>query len=107
MTNFRALCAELVRIADALDGGAPLVSNQGQALDGYSALAAFRDVAHRARAALAEQSVEPTDEELRELRRQHDWPVVDSLLFSIARAVVARWGNLAAEPDSSRLHGAE
>ena len=41
---------------------------------------------------LAEQPVGPTDEELRELRRQHDWPVVDSLLFSIARAVLARWG---------------
>ena len=40
--------------------------------------------------ALAEQPVGPTDEELRELRRQHDWPVVDSLLFSIARAVLAR-----------------
>ena len=44
------------------------------------------------RPALAEQPVGPTDEELRELRRQHDWPVVDSLLFSIARAVLARWG---------------
>jgi hypothetical protein len=38
------------------------------------------------------QPVGPTDEELRELRRQHDWPVVDSLLFSIARAVLAKWG---------------
>jgi hypothetical protein len=54
MTDYKQLCAELVRIANALDGGAPLVGNQGQALDGYSALAAFRDVATRARAALAQ-----------------------------------------------------
>ena len=52
MTDFRALCVELVRIADALDKGAALFSNQGQALDGFSALAAFRDVARRARTAL-------------------------------------------------------
>lgn len=30
-----------------------------------------------------------TDEELRELRRKHDWPIVDSLLFSVARAAIA------------------
>lgn len=52
-TDFRALCVELVRIADALDKGTPLISNQSQALDGYSALAAFRDVAARARTAIA------------------------------------------------------
>jgi len=35
----------------------------------------------------------PTDEELRELRRQHQWPIVDALLFPIARAVLARWSH--------------
>ena len=60
MTDFRALCEELVAIEDALSGGSVQFSNQGQALDGYSALATFRDVAARARAALAEQSVGPT-----------------------------------------------
>lgn len=35
------------------------------------------------------EPAELTDEELRELRRKHDWPVVDSLLFSVARAVIA------------------
>jgi len=54
MTDFRALCEKLVDIEDALSGGSVQFSNQGQALDGYSALAAFRDVADRARAALAE-----------------------------------------------------
>jgi hypothetical protein len=59
MTNFKALCAELVHIANALDGKNALISNQGQAMDGYSALAAFRDVADRARAALAAEADGP------------------------------------------------
>ena len=58
MTDYKQLCAELVRIADALDGGKPLAANQGQALDGYAALAAFRDVANRARAELAKPEPE-------------------------------------------------
>jgi len=64
MTDFRALCAELVAIEDALSGGSVQFSNQGQALDGYSALAAFRDVADRARAALdqPEPQVAPAGE---------------------------------------------
>lgn len=59
MTDFRALCVELVLIADALDEGTPLISNQGQSLDGYSALAAFRDVAARARAVFARRGNHP------------------------------------------------
>jgi hypothetical protein len=96
MTDYKALCAELVRIANALDGGAPLVGNQGQALDGYSALAAFRDVATRARAALAEPEPEgPSDEELLQ-----EWDLVPGArvyeedAVDFARAVLARWGNL-------------
>jgi hypothetical protein len=81
MTDFRALCEELV---DVCDFPSPFH---------YKA-----DVINRARVALAEQPGGPTDEELRELRRQHDWPVVDSLLFSIARAVLAKWGAPAIEP---------
>jgi hypothetical protein len=95
--NFRALCEKLVAIEDALSGGSVQFSNQGQALDGYSALAAFRDVADRARSALAEQPVGPTDEKLRELydemRREPGggrsyW----AFLLDFARAVLARWG---------------
>ena len=73
--TFRALCKEL-----------------HAAFNTYAVDMAHHDLLERARAALAEQPVGPTDEELRELRRQHDWPVVDSLLFPIARAVLARWG---------------
>lgn len=54
MTDFRALCAELVAIEDAFTSGKACFANQGQALDGFFALAAFRDVAVRARAALTE-----------------------------------------------------
>ena len=35
----------------------------------------------------------PTDEELRELRRFHQWPIGEFLLFTISRAVLVRWGN--------------
>ena len=46
------ICAELVAIEDALSGGSVQLSNQGQAMDGYAALAAFRAVAEKARAVL-------------------------------------------------------
>ena len=68
---YRALCAELVVIEDALSDGSVQFSNQGQALDGYSALATFRCVADKARILLAQQEPEgPTDEELMELMPQ-------------------------------------
>ena len=51
--QFRELCAEFSAIEDALSGNMVLASNQGQSLDGYSALANFRSVAKRARAYLA------------------------------------------------------
>ena len=40
---------ELIYILNAYVGKTELLSNQGQALDGYSALAAFIDLAKRAR----------------------------------------------------------
>lgn len=39
----------LVEILDAYEGGAETISNQGQAMDGYSALANFVSVAKRAK----------------------------------------------------------
>lgn len=44
---------QLVDILDALDGK-PTVANQGQAMDGYSALANFRAVAEKARTLIEE-----------------------------------------------------
>jgi hypothetical protein len=93
MTDYKQLCAELVRIANALDGGAPLVGNQGQALDGYSALAAFRDVATRARAALAQPAPEqPTVMEIIELANEIEAAELGQV--DLVRAALARWGNL-------------
>lgn len=45
----REVVVWLVRILDAYEGGVELVSNQGQALDGYSALAEFVGLAKEAR----------------------------------------------------------
>jgi hypothetical protein len=69
--DYRALCAELVVIEDAMSGGSVQLSSQGQALDGYAGLAAFRYIAAKARIALAQpEPVVPTDEELMELMPQ-------------------------------------
>jgi len=50
---FRSLCIDLVRIADAIEGGNSFTANQCQALDGFSALANFRALADTARKKLA------------------------------------------------------
>ena len=96
MTDFRALCAELVVIEDALSGGVAMASNQGQALDGYSALANFRSVANRARAALAEPEPKgPTDDELLQVFDTvclSEGGMVDEIHLRGLRAVLARWG---------------
>jgi hypothetical protein len=57
--DYKALCAELVVIEDAMSGGSVQLSNQGQALDGYSALASFRCVADKARTLLAQPEPQP------------------------------------------------
>jgi len=114
MTDFRALCAELVAIEDALTGRALVSANQGQALDGFSALAHFRDIADRARAALARPKLQgPTDDEL--LRCLAD--VADECLLvdhpsdvvAAGRSLLARWGRPAIEPVpvAERLPGPE
>jgi hypothetical protein len=65
--DYRALCAELVVIEDAMSGGSVQLSSQGQALDGYAGLAAFRYIAAKARIALTQpEQVAPTDEEIEE-----------------------------------------
>ena len=48
-----ALLAKLVLTLDAYEGRDALVSNQGQAMDGYSALANFKSIAEEARDLLA------------------------------------------------------
>jgi hypothetical protein len=90
MTDFRALCAELT---DDLEGWyvCNLIGNDPA--EEYTA--ASKERIHRARAALAEQPVVPTDEELREMWFGSEWFNEGATLrefISIARAVLARWG---------------
>ena len=112
MTDFRALCSELT---EALDECQRPCGDQPE-----SALV------WKARAALAEQPVEPTDEEIRTLAdfdADFDcyettdesgnvgdaWECSDSQLLDFARAVLARWGQPAVTPIpvSERLPGPE
>jgi hypothetical protein len=112
MTNpYRAMCAELVAIEDALSRGSVQFSNQGQAIDGYSALATFRYVADKARILLAQQEPEgPTDDKLMDIARATDLvyymgkdcgfasPYMEGTditaeVLAYARAVLAKWGH--------------
>ena len=78
MTDFRALCAELV---DKLH-------KQTSRWEGHEI-----DLVTRARAALAEQPVGPTDKELDELFTEIDQGG-DALTWRVyARAVLAKWGH--------------
>ena len=91
MTDFRALCAELV-----------------DALKDENTYTIRIELIDRARAALAEQPVVPTDKELMDLAEEvwvpfaksqphpqgHPWDLV------LARAVLARWGAPAAAPEA-------
>ena len=88
MTDFRALCAELV---DALDSGIP------------TRRICMSPLANRARAALAEQPVGPTDEELNHVYQQAYEPAWErSEYFGYhldgLRAVLARWGSPTGAP---------
>ena len=49
----RQLLVDIVNILDAYEGQTELISNQGQAMDGYSALANFVSVAKRAKSVLS------------------------------------------------------
>ena len=53
MNTERELIQRLVDIADTLDGRKPLVFSQGQAMDGFTALANFQALANEARTVLA------------------------------------------------------
>ena len=89
MTNFRAMCAELLEWAERTSSH-------------YYKQA---DVIVRARALLAQPVAEgPTDQELLEMWHSSDWFDEGATLrefISIARAVLARWGNSQAILDSS------
>lgn len=45
----KEIIKQLIRVLDAYEGKTSLISNQGQALDGYSALANFVEIARKAK----------------------------------------------------------
>ena len=122
MTTECDLIQRLVDIADALDGKKPLVFSQGQAMDGFTALANFQALANEARAYLSQPEPEGlTDEELLciaaeaidgygncgikpgeyEEVTEQAVEAYGSELIAYARAVLARWGGHPGSPDSS------
>ena len=96
--DYKALCAELVVIEDAMSGGSVHLSSPGQALDGYAALAAFRYIAAKARIALSQpEPMAPTDAEIMELMPQK----MRDDLAATARAVACGLAITGFERDSS------
>jgi hypothetical protein len=119
MIDFRALCEELIQQLQELHtmawGEAPHLLNEDSGGSAYLDLD-IEDVLDRARAALAEQPVEPTDEELLDLmpetmRDEFSYAaktcsdatggavkpgifrvVLNTVALEYARAVLARWG---------------
>lgn len=53
---YASIVRDLVRAVDAYEGRAPAFACQGQAMDGYSALAEFVEIARRARSVLTKFS---------------------------------------------------
>ena len=88
MTDFRALCAELVDLLDCFGStfNIPIETS----------------VVGRARAALAEQPVGPTRKEAVDLYSEvmatHDCKTLGEMTEHFARAVLARWGQPAVTP---------
>lgn len=82
MTDFRALCEEL---AEALDECQRLCGDQPESF-----------LVWKARAALAEQPVGPTQKEAVDLYSEvmatHDCKTLGEMTEHFARAVLARWG---------------
>jgi hypothetical protein len=85
-TDWRALCAELLEIAEMYSDGGP-------------DYALFERVLARARAALAQPEPQgPTDEELHDLWDQEGPEADFQECRRFARAVLTRWGRPAIEP---------
>ena len=91
-TDYRALCAEL---ADSVE-----LLLEMRAVD-TKPMVITQDRVSRARAALAQPELAPTDEELIEMWHSSDWfneGATPREFISIARAALARWGRPAIQP---------
>jgi hypothetical protein len=107
-TTFRALCAELVtavdEASDAVDRTSDCVNAANHPELWAQCVDLIRrqdDLIARARAALAQPELAPTDEELIEMWHSSDWfdeGATPREFISIARAALARWGAPAIQP---------
>jgi hypothetical protein len=105
-TDWRALCAELHAAVQLYTGQNPAAAE----IPSNELVRRLMDVMATTAAALAQPEPEGlTDEEIRSLRREHQWPIVDALLFPIARAIQRRSARLTIQPVSvaERLPGPE
>ena len=88
MTDFRALCEELVEELEVWIG----YGDEADCADAHV-------VVDRARAALAEQPVAPTDDQIDELwDKEAGYYELYEEVRNVVRAVLARWGTPAIEP---------
>ena len=82
MTDFRALCEELNGLLEYISDISPHLCEDE-----------INNLTNSARAALVEQPVGPTDEELLEMFNENDWNHISPETFEdIARTVLAHWG---------------
>ena len=95
MTDYKQLCAELL---SELENAIRVI----HAEDGTRNIGGAYAVINKVKNTLAEpEPEEPTDEELRELWNE-GWDTSEEHgAFKFARAILARWGNHPANPDSS------
>jgi len=55
--KLQPLCLQLVRVLDIAKNGTPTISNQGQALDGYSELANYKVIIEKIKELFSEKGV--------------------------------------------------
>jgi hypothetical protein len=91
------LIEELVAIADAMKIGKPLLSSQGQAMDGFTALAHFVALAEKARSQLTGPSqAAPTIMQIIQLAEEVERRELGQV--DLVRQALARWGCLSPRP---------
>jgi hypothetical protein len=97
------LIKDLVAIADAMKVGKPLLSSQGQAMDGFTALAHFVALAEKARSRLTEpgQAV-PTIMQIIELAEEVEQQELGQV--DLVRRALAKWGCLSPNPIPLSVH---
>jgi hypothetical protein len=82
MTDYKTLCEELIEELEVWI----VYGDEIEIADAHALI-------DRTRAALAEQPVEPTEEELLEMFNENDWNHISPETFQdIARIVLAQWG---------------